>query len=74
VRRRKTNLGAIIGGADGGGVALIVILLIGFCCICRRRPPTQNHRPIDLLQDHDDGFIPGPRFDHHVLLLRTPEL
>jgi hypothetical protein len=58
VRRRKTNLGAIIGGAAGGGVALIVILLVGFCCICRRRPPTHNHRPIDLLQDHDDESIP----------------
>jgi hypothetical protein len=58
VRRRKTNLGAIVGGAVGGGVALIAILLVGFCFIRCKRLPTQKHRPIDLLQDQYEGFIP----------------
>ncbi|KIM71998.1 hypothetical protein PILCRDRAFT_804429 [Piloderma croceum F 1598] len=56
--RRKTNLGTIVGGAVGGGVALIVILLVGFCFIRRRWSSTPKHRPIDLLQDHDEEYIP----------------
>ena len=59
VSRSKADVGAIVGGVVGGVVGAIAIALI-LLFIMRRKhfSQTQKERPVDLLQDHDDG--PGP--------------
>ncbi|KAI0760160.1 hypothetical protein C8Q74DRAFT_205963 [Fomes fomentarius] len=61
-----TNVGAIVGGVIGGIVGAIAIgLVILFATRRKRFHKHQKERPVDLLQDGDDGAIGDGRLPEY---------